>query len=565
MIDYGFTGTTDTNKFIANNFKPAVYVKEYLDRIFSQVSGFTYEIKGSDEFIEMFNHLIIPDTYDITTKVVNDGLGWQNYYNQPTGVTTTYSASGSTKYLVRVDDLFNYVGYGNLLELVTPYNNVLISKKTFTTSVKINSTFSGTVDNIGYAGGYVYLRLVERIPKNNNSATDSWQVLFEKRHSVFIDYPTFDVELNIPSIHFVQGNQYAIQIEFDPINDLLAALTNPKISGTTNTMYIPAEVNQPITYELSPKLISGDKITPKAPANIKQIDFLKSLINQFNFVVYSDLTNYKHIIFEKYDDYYVYTLPQYIKSNSLDWTNKIDYTNGLKIKSNIDLPKSYLFTYKKDSDYYSELYSKRYNKQYGELMFEDQFGLVEQKKVELIFSPTVLISDFGTNRKYPALYKLENNTKKLTGTNIRLGFYNGLVDCSNFNIGIMSGTTYQTWDSRTTYPQFSNYYMVSGSPVFDIHFNSPNEYYFVQDSDYKNVPNSYNEYYINEVTELTNPNVVYVECSAYLNSVDISSLDLKIPIYINMGSMNGAYFKLLKVEYTDSNTPSRILLQKISI
>lgn len=110
----------------------------------------------------------------------------------------------------------------------------------------------------------------------------------------------------------------------------------------------------------------------------------------------------------------------------------------------------------------------------------------------------------------------------------------------------------------------SNYY-VDGSGVVqsDLHFGQPVLFYFPYDSDYANAPTSYQDYFIGQITDLTNPDVTYIECNVLLNAIDIANLDLRIPVFIQTGKYNASYFKVLKVEYEGAVSPSKVSLQRI--
>lgn len=77
--------------------------------------------------------------------------------------------------------------------------------------------------------------------------------------------------------------------------------------------------------------------------------------------------------------------------------------------------------------------------------------------------------------------------------------------------------------------------------------------------------NIYFNRYMQQVTDLTDPNVVFVECDAYLNEIDIANLDLKIPVFIDMGELGHAYFKVLSVEYDSKDVSAKVKLQKITL
>ncbi len=89
--------------------------------------------------------------------------------------------------------------------------------------------------------------------------------------------------------------------------------------------------------------------------------------------------------------------------------------------------------------------------------------------------------------------------------------------------------------------------------------------YFNSLSGITSCPTSYSNYYSGNISDLTNPQVTYVECEAYLNELDISNLDLKLPVFIDTGSMGHAYFKVMSIDYENNNVTSKVLLQKICV
>ncbi len=84
--------------------------------------------------------------------------------------------------------------------------------------------------------------------------------------------------------------------------------------------------------------------------------------------------------------------PQNIKTTSLNWTSRVDYNSGVKITSNLSIPKSYQFTFKDDTDFINIDYKKKYGEPYGTFKFNVAFGITDTKKVELIFSATPIRS-----------------------------------------------------------------------------------------------------------------------------------------------------------------------------
>lgn len=598
-IDYGhFTGSTDVNNINFKNFKPAIYAKEYLDRIFNQpvLSGYTYEIKADADFKEMFNHLIIPDTQE---KLVYVTSGITSTYSKPFPMPFINSfpngpSPDEARKLVPISIINhpNPLVCGHLMELTIPYTDVLSVKRNFKTSAKLEVDFNVKLVSVAgpiFGESQVRISLVRRNPAEaNNSINSNWTEIDGQTFDITASTSGYNINLvkQLALTEFIEDEQIGVRVEVMGTHWFLNIVGGPGPGQGSGGIFVnlpqkkltyniincrltlPADTSETIQFDINPSTSANpDVVVPTAPVNIKQIDFLKSMMNQFNFMVYSPIDNQKKLIFEKYDDYYVLAQARYLVNNSLDWTNKAEYTDLWKMKTNIALPKSYLFTHKTDVDYLTDTYQKKFNKVYGSFSFNDEYGLVAQKKNELIFSPTIITTESGTDRKYPLLYKLDGGNKKVTKTNIRLAYYNGLQFCTPYTIGIYSAGTMNTVYTGSTngfvYPQISNYYLVSGSPVNDIHFNRPDEVYFPFDLAAINAPNSYFNYYVNEVTDLTNPDVVYIEGYAMLNDIDIANLDLKVPIYINSGRFNNSYFKLLKVEYNGADSPSKIQLQKI--
>lgn len=343
---------------------------------------------------------------------------------------------------------------------------------------------------------------------------------------------------------------------------------------------LPGKNTDTFNYVTRPVFNCNDAVltTPKIMSGIKVIDFLKSIIQLFNFVVYYDKNDPKNLIFTPYSEYYALTRLPNLLTNSIDWTNKVDYTTNINIKSNIDLPKNYLFTYKLDSDFLNKKYNDKFKEIYGQLEFDDDYGISDQKKIELIFSPSPMAS--VDNYFLPLYYKAENNTINTMKINPRILYYNGYYDFfnapANKYISFSTGSTVFIIQQLVKYPQCSNFLIIpqleiSGTTTGltvtnDIHFNDPIEYYYDNiNGFFTNVPNSYSLYYIDQISDITNQDVIYIECDALLNPLDITNLDLSVPIYIQTGTMGGAYFRVLEVEYENKNTPSRVKLQKIIV
>ncbi|WP_322518620.1 hypothetical protein [Chitinophaga sancti] len=54
------------------------------------------------------------------------------------------------------------------------------------------------------------------------------------------------------------------------------------------------------------------------------------------------------------------------------------------------------------------------------------------------------------------------------------------------------------------------------------------------------------------------------EVGVNLNAVDITNLDLRVPVFVDMGQYGHAYFKIINLEYTESEVITTVTLQRIS-
>jgi hypothetical protein len=582
MIDYGAWSAITTEEYHVYNFRPAIYVQEYFDRIFNQdvLNGFSYEIKGSDEFKESFKHLVIPDVQEkfySTIKVTSQN---PSLYTDNSVLNFSYIGNQVVKFMTFTGHTANSF-YDGLVYKDATFNRKLISNETFFTNFALTVHFTLADPDLELNVNFIITlekRLKTAFDVDTYDVNNQWSIVIRK-DAFYDEIGVYDVLMNGNNIQFEKEYEYRIgyyvfntdsHLTNNSDND-----TTPSVFQITNSTFtFPDSLSSTIriepTISTEPVIGStgstGSYIVPTPPVNIKQLDFIKSIINLFNLVVYTKVENEKHIIFETYDTFYELATANNLILNSLDWSNKIDYSKAFKIKSNLELPSKYSFSFKPDEDYFNKTYKDRNNLIYGEFSFSDELGIQELKKVELIFSPSVTINENLSIRLIPAFFEIDSNsnTKKLRKNNIRILYYNGLKLCEDFKY-VNNKTPSTTLIANSTYyPQTINYDIgLTNLVEGDIHFGRPNEIFFNGDDSFINANTSY-QYYINQVTSLTAADVVYVECEALLNVLDIANLNLKVPIYINTGSFNGAYFKVLKVEYENAETPSRLYLQKIA-
>lgn len=272
------------------------------------------------------------------------------------------------------------------------------------------------------------------------------------------------------------------------------------------------------------------------PVNIKQKDFVTSLVKMFNLYVSPDSANDKNLIIEPRDDFYT--------SDVVNWSNKLDKSKDIDYKPMGALnANKYLYSYKKDNDYYNDLYFNTWGEVYGQRE-EDIVNDFNKKtnKTEIIFSPTPSVGQSTHDRVIPSIYKFDDQDGIVrTNSNIRILQWAGLK--STVNVWQHKNNVNST--NKTDYP-YAGMYNDPYSPTEDLGFALSKEIYWANIFDNIitfNNNNLYNKYYRKFIEEITDPNSKIVQAYFYLNPTDIANLDFRKQYYFE-----NQYFRLNKIE-----------------
>jgi hypothetical protein len=495
LIDYGnvSTGAYGTAKkdFQYTTFRPALYVKEYIQKIFA---GTDYTFNCSFFDSALFNRLIIPHNQTTITSLNN----------------TSFSATAKVRTMNLTSDPFvryDVVTAGSfsvdsLGELFT-----YTSGTTLTTDLRIVLT--------GYVSFFD--------PSANN-----YSVIL-KKNGVEIGRQDFDAsvrrmmncDFSVSGVTFANTDYFQIEILGTYIViDIMAG----SIGVTTTT---PTQVQINLGEQI--------KINETIPRGIFQRDFFLSLVKMFNLYVYENKFNDKELVISPFVDFY----PN-VSANAEDWTNKIDRAKPLSIKPMSEVnARYYNYKFKADNDYYGENYRKKYTEGYGDFIYDTEFDFVKDTDtLEVIFAASVLYQATGQDKVFPAIYKKSNTnsaedkmdsiirimqTKKITGVN---------------SWNIMNGST--TLGSYTSYG-YAGHLNDPINPTNDINFGAPKELQFNPNS-YPST-NIFNAYHSPYLAEITSKDSKLLTCFGLLDIVDIFNLDFSKYIWID-----GVLFRLNKVE-----------------
>ena len=511
LVDYGnvSTGAYGVAKkdFQYNTFKPALFLREYLDKIFND-SGYTYECDFFNT--SEFRNIIIPNNSKQITKQTNDVLRLTTdigqFLNQTTSVdfVSYENKSGSLFTAASGDTAFVYNG-------TPPLNTTL--------SIEIIGSYS-------LARGAFQLSITKNgvlIPGSNviYSGTDS--LYYNK--TLQVSFATNDV-LRVRSVG---------TLDVDDFIDIETSFTN-----VINN--VPTLSN----VELGDDMVINDTI----PKGIFQKDFITSIIKMFNLMIVEDKFKINHLVIKPYVDFY--------DGSIIDWSDKMDRSKAIKIKPMSEInARYYNFKYKQDNDFYNEEYRKNFNEGYGDRIFDNGLEFTKDtESVEVIFASSPLFGTNTTDKVFPAIYKKSNeNTKEDSMDHIvrilQIKKISGVASWAIYNAGTSLGT-------NTTY-LYAGHLNDPATPSIDINFGAPQQLFFnLTGGTLSN--NLFNAYYSPYMAEITDKDSRLLSAFFNLKEIDIFNLNFAKFIYID-----GGLYRLNKVNdfSTDANDTTKVDLLRV--
>jgi len=472
LIDYGNVSTNKVD-FQYTTFRPAIYIKEYIDKIFANID-YTYEC---DFFsTDYFKRLVIPHNQKQLTKTTSDLnnallTAPQEVLNISFVRFTTVTGSG----------------------LVPSSAN---SKFTYTGAASFNLKFDYNFTGTSTMGTFSILK---------NGVT----VYSEFFSDDFFISGTFEI--------LMIQNDY---IQFRFANDADNKADNPVTINDGDVSFNAISLI-PVALSIGDSLLMNDCI----PKGIFQRDLFLSICKMFNLYVYDDRYQENNIIIKPYIDFYDVN-----SSNANDWSNKIDRSKPLSIKPMSEMnARYYNFKFKEDSDFYNDNYKKKYSESYGDSIFDTSFDFSKNTEtVDVIFAPSVLFKAIGTDKVYPAIYKKSNanSAEDSMDSIIRIMQVKKIASVASWSIKNLSATLL----TLTSYG-YAGHLDDPANPQNDVNFGAPKEVFYSSDNFTSN--NVFNVFHSTYMSEITDKNSKLLTCSALLNTIDIFNLDFSKYIWID--------------------------------
>jgi hypothetical protein len=505
-IDYG-TYSTNKKNWQVGTFRPALFVKEYLEKIVTN-SGYTLEFPLKET--TRFKSLIVP----------------HNQKQLLRSTTNFVNATGGPFLLLSGDGIESPNDAASMPITGTVTSNFIIFVNGFqytgatSTSVRIRATISGTTTSDTTQTFFVGIK-TNAAGTYGSAQFLSFQTIINTGSTVPEPYSfDFDVTttLNTNDPIFI----YACSDE--PIGSSQVFT----LTQTVSLFNISATAATLVAATLGDSLTINDLI----PKNIFQRDFFISILKLFNLYVTEDKFIEKRLIVKPYTDFYTGEVE--------DWSAKMDRQKQISIKPMSEInARYYNFKFKDDSDFFLEQYRKRYNEGYGDRIFDNGLEFAKDTEVvDIIFASTVLVGYGGEDKVYSTIFKRNNNVEENVDSVIRILQCKKITGVDTWHIQNAGGGG--NIHNATEYC-YAGHFDDPDAPSNDINFGVPIELFFVLVSGAINV-NQFNLYYSSYMAEITDKDSRLLTAFFKLNEQDIFNLDFSSFKYID-----GGLYRLSKV------------------
>jgi hypothetical protein len=506
LIDYG--ATTDGINFPISTIRPAMYVREYLDKIVKG-AGYTWESQFFDQ--DHFTRLIIPNNKDGNyTSPLYSFFRKRNTSLASTGVQlVTYDESVGEQLLA---DIGGYITSART-NFSQKYNvqarvQVTGSPGTITAAIQIVRT-SATLGNATF-------------------------VVWSLTAGLFVD-KTYTVDAGA-IIELADGDSVRVEL-VKSSGSMSLAVDYLYFFGTgTPVLKVPIDINDTVYMR------------EHIPTGIKQKDLLLAITRMFNLYIVEDPAIPKRLKFTPYPDFYQ------AASEAVTWTDMVDRAQETRIKPLGELAGRYYdFRYKQDADYYNDFYQKKYGRPYGTLIEDTGVEFLEQtQKVEVIFAPTPLVDIQNKGRLVPAIFKLNGTNVEAVGSVPRILYRAAApVACTAWNI--KDGAV--TLATNTVYP-YAGHLSQLDADALDLNWGAPEQIFF----SFAQYPAAglYSTYWRRYVLDISDKDSKLVSVYILLKPADMHSLDFSK--YVQIGWQN---FRINKVVDYRADRPTRVELLNV--
>lgn len=542
---------TPTSNIPIKEFKLAVFAKVYFDRIFAR-AGKSYTWATLQDC--RFDKLVIPYNGDGTVINVD---AYKSVFDKNTSLSGTHTGGAiNISNITTLTSLTEVTDNANLLNPTTGQYSTPFYISTGE-SININVNLSRVLTLTNPSASVVRPKLPLGGGFSNSIATYRVRLIV-MRNGVAVQtiiLSDAQVEQLTSGVNTIYNDSVVASAAITGLNqgdivtfklDVNTSTAGRVYRTSTNTaVAVTYAFTNDLTVSITPSqnntgLFGTVDVNELIPKQIKQSDFVKSVLTMYNLFAITDPNQPDNIILIHRDDYYDV-------GEVKDWSQKIANEREKVITFLPDLTKKKLqLSYKDDSDDANKAYKDFTNETYGQVEYtfdNDYIRDIERK--ELIFSPTPsAVTPFGA-----VTPMISGSTPK---NNIRILIDNGVQPLPTpITITQYAGSVFST----SNYAQASHFENPI-NPSYDINFGICDYYLYSIESPTAN--NLYNLYWRRTLAQLNTGKML----TAYfdLNEADIASLKLNDKIWCE-----NAYWNINKVIDYNANDKQLTKVELISV
>ena len=577
-------------------FKPAIFAKTYLDRIF-QDAGFTYDWPTMS--YDRFQQLLIPynggpDNFDYADYLVraektvattiNGANNWsgfsniafiattqspatkinitawtelddiQNIFNPITGVYTTpfiissanaqsYDYSITMTYTLNLVNTSGGTLYGSASgSAANVYYKPAIGVSAGTQPIIFSNLYTNTLSNAILLGVPNAIQCPLTIPNGTTTLlTQTVQTTIPLSYNLLNNLQSATIGLNVSQQPATIGNAASVRNWRKTSAAGLAPASGQIIIQAVISSILITIVPSSTIYAIGGTIEVNDYV----PKKIKQSDFVKGIFNMYNIYAQVDSTQPNKLLLQSRDDFYD-------AGTEVDWTAKLakDQEQNLSFLPELT-SKKIILTYAADKDNPNTTYTNATSNIYGqaEVIFDNEY-VKEVTTKAVLFSPTPVIKTlFGAFVPMIAGAAPETNIRILYD---KTTAGQPLATCGQFYI-YDYGSVGQI--NQTSYP-LVGHFDDPLTPTFDINFAICDYYYYQPTSLTEN--NLYNRYWRRTMGQINNGKMLTAMFN--LKEPDIQALKLNDKIRID-----NSWWNINKVIDYDANANKLTKVELMSI
>jgi hypothetical protein len=538
MLDYGVNAPsylqTTERIYRVNDFRPAVFLHDIVDRIFS-FADFSY----TSTFLSsaFFRKLIVPWTNEgfqlneseIETRTAQARSPGQelNDIFIPNYPSAPYNTEALIDFNSFIDPSNLWNDTGDYYEAVVDGNYTILATPVFTIT-----RVSGTVIAAMPITLTIYVQRVSGLVQS----LSTWNYSIDLPSLTVGNSVSTATAISCESVYLEPGDRVYLKASInyaDPVFPFIPFFGECTLEvNAASTIEVTVGGNGIIEGQLIPM----NSLVPE----IEMKDLLLSVIQMFNLYVTIDSNDERNLLIETRDTFYS-------SGKVKDWTHKMARDKDVTLQPlGLLTGNEFVYTYAEDDDYYNKRYNDSYGHVYGRAKAEvDNDFQLGTNEMEVVFSATPMVNDNPSNRIIGKIYNEDiDEGAAETEHNIRVLYWGGLLPSNPDWIFRYKQDT-QLGPVIIDVPQSS--YPYAGHlthpgtggiiPQQDINFGIPRQLFYSGNGYtgsllYTNA-NLFNVFHRNHVIEITNKDSKLMTAMFYLEPLDIMNLDFRDQIQID--------------------------------